>query len=71
MAKTKQKFFTRVAGWFRGMKSELKKVVWPTPKQTTNNSLVVLAVCGASAVVLWGCDELASGVVRILITLFG
>ena len=67
MAKTKQKFFTRVAGWFRGM----KKVVWPTPKQTTNNSLVVLAVCGASAVVLWGCDELASGVVRILITLFG
>ena len=26
-------FFQRIARWFREMKSELKKVVWPTPKQ--------------------------------------
>ena len=27
---TKPGFFTRVGKWFREMKSELKKVIWPT-----------------------------------------
>ncbi len=70
MAKSKKKFFTRIADWFRGMKSELKKVVWPTAKQTVNNTGVVLAVCAASAVVLGGFDWLASEFVNILIRLF-
>ena len=71
MAKSDKKFFTRIGDWFRGMKSELKKVIWPTTKQTTNNSLVVLAVVASSAVVIWGFDELASAFVRVLINLFG
>ncbi len=70
MAKTKKKFFTRIADWFRGMKSELKKVVWPTAKQTMNNTGVVLAVCAASAVVLGGFDWLASKLIEVLISLF-
>ena len=52
MAKDKEKkpnFFSRIghgiAKWFRELKSELKKVVWPTPKQTANNTLVVIVVC--------------------------
>ena len=71
MAKTNKKFFTRIGDWFRGMKSELKKVIWPTAKQTTNNSLVVLGVVASSAIVIWGFDELASAFVRVLINLFG
>ena len=72
MAKTeKKKFFTRVGDWFRGMKSELKKVVWPTTKQTVNNTGVVLAVCAASAIVLGGFDWLAQALVRVLIELLG
>ncbi|MGM9522327.1 MAG: preprotein translocase subunit SecE [Oscillospiraceae bacterium] len=71
MAKTKKKFFARIGDWFRGMKSELKKVVWPSTKQTTNNSIVVLAVIFASAIVLWGFDSLASAFVEVLINLFG
>ena len=70
MAKTKKKFFTRIADWFRGMKSELKKVVWPTAKQTMNNTGVVLAVCAASAIVLGGFDWLASKLIEVLISLF-
>lgn len=70
MAKSEKKFFTRIADWFRGMRSELKKVVWPTAKQTTNNTLVVLAVCAASAVVLGGIDWVASELVNVLINLF-
>ena len=71
MAKTKKKFFARIGDWFRGMKSELKKVVWPTAKQITNNSLVVLVVIFVSAVVLWGFDKLATGFVQVLSALFG
>ena len=36
-------FFARVGKWFRDMKSELKKVQWPTRKQTINNTLIVIA----------------------------
>ena len=37
-------FFARVGKWLRDMKSELKKVQWPTKKQTVNNTLIVI-VC--------------------------
>ena len=36
--------FKRIATYFKETKSELKKVVWPTPKQVVNNTLVVLVV---------------------------
>ena len=64
-------FFTRVKKWFRDMKSELKKVVWPTPKQFTKNTAVALVVMFASAIVLWGFDSLASAAIKALITLVG
>ena len=31
----------RIKLWFREMRSELKKVIWPTPKQVLNNSIIV------------------------------
>ena len=68
---TKPGFFKRVAKWFREMKSELKKVVWPTPKQLFNNTLVSVIVMVASAIVLWGFDMLASGLVHALINIAG
>ena len=64
-------FFKRVAKWFREMKSELKKVVWPTGKQLFNNTLVSVVVMVASAIVLWGFDMLASGLVHALINIAG
>lgn len=62
-------FGKRVAKWFREMKSELKKVVWPTPKQFGKNTLVALVVMAAAALVLWGFDSLAKAAVEALITL--
>ena len=61
--------FKRIAKWFRELKSELKKVVWPTPKQTLNNTVVALVMMAFSAVVLWGFDTLASLGVQTLIDL--
>ena len=51
-------FFKRIGKWFRDMKSELKKVVWPV-------------VMVASALVLWGFDSLADQGVQLLLKLGG
>ena len=53
------------------MKSELKKVGWPTPKQTANNTAVCLVVMFVSALVLWGFDSLADQGVQLLLKLGG
>ncbi len=63
-------FFARVKKWFREMKSELKKVVWPTAKQTTNSTVVAVVVMLGSAVVLWGFDAAADAAVKALINIF-
>ena len=43
----KQNWFKRTWGaickYFRELKSDLKKVVWPTPKQVLKNTLIVIA----------------------------
>ena len=64
-------FFQRCKKWFREMRSELKKVVWPTPKQFGKNTLVALVMMALAAVVLGGFDWLASAAVNALITLVG
>jgi preprotein translocase, SecE subunit, bacterial len=64
-------FFKRVGKWFRDMRSELKKVVWPTGKELTNNTLVTLFMTVASALILWGFDQLAQMGVKALIALAG
>ena len=56
--------------WFREMRSELKKVVWPTRSQTINNTLIVIACVLVVGVFIWGFDALANAVVGALIKLF-
>ena len=68
---TKPGFFKRAGKWFREMKSELKKVIWPTPQVLAKNTGISVAVMLLSAVVLWGFDELAQMLVRALFTLAG
>ena len=64
-------FFARIKKWFRDMKSELKKVVWPTPKQFGKNTVVSLVMMFVSAIVLWGFDSLATAAVNALLKLVG
>ena len=40
-----------IATWFREMRSELKKVVWPSANQVYTNTLIVLIVCAVFAVI--------------------
>ncbi|MCL2427318.1 MAG: preprotein translocase subunit SecE [Oscillospiraceae bacterium] len=67
--KRKVKGSNRIAKWFREMRSELKKVVWPTPKQTVNNTIIALVVMACSAVLVWALDYVA-GQIFVAITTY-
>lgn len=67
--KGKTKGSNRVARWFREMRSELKKVVWPTPKQTLNNTLVSLTFMFFAAIAVWALDFAASQIFQAILTI--
>ena len=59
----------RIGRWFREMRSELKKVVWPSKNQMVNNTLVVLACVVVVGIFIWAFDAIAGLVVNGIITL--
>ena len=49
-----------IVKFFKDAKSEFKKVVWPTPKQTTNNTIVVIIIRALAGLFIFGVDTLFS-----------
>lgn len=47
-----------IVKYFKDARAEFKKVVWPTPKETTHNTVVVLVMCALAAVLIFGLDSL-------------
>ena len=58
-AKTK-KSGNRITRFFKEVKSELKKVTWPSKKQVTKNTLVVIAAVVLIGIVIWVLDLIFS-----------
>jgi len=54
--KKRVKGSNRIAKWFREMRSELRKVVWPTPKQVVNNTWIVLVMIVAVGIMIMAFD---------------
>ena len=52
----KKKKRGRIKVYFKGVKLEMKKVVWPTKKELGSFTAVVLATCAAFALVFWAVD---------------
>lgn len=44
--------------YLKDAKSEFKKVVWPTPKETTRNTVVVVVICVLAGLLVFGLDSL-------------
>ena len=63
-------FFARVGKWFRDMKSELKKVQWPSRKQTINNTLIVIACVIVVGIFIALFDFIAGEAIGLLIGAF-
>ena len=75
MAKEKKaNWFKRAWGavcrYFRELKSELKKVVWPTPQQVLKNALVVLVCVLVVGAFIWLFDFVAQFLIDALISVF-
>ncbi|MBP3493881.1 MAG: preprotein translocase subunit SecE [Oscillospiraceae bacterium] len=56
--------------WFREMRSELKKVVWPSGKTTMKNTLTVLLCSLCVGAVIWAFDGVAALAVKALLSAF-
>ena len=73
-ANKKQNFLVRgakrIARWFREMKSELKKVVWPSPQKVTKNTITVIACTVAIGACIWIFDGVAGLFVKTLLNIF-
>ena len=61
----------KIQKWFREMKAELKKVVWPSKSTVIKNTSVALAVMAVAAIAIWGFDQIAQLGVKALINLVG
>ena len=75
MAKEKKaNWFKRAWGavckYFRELKSELKKVVWPTPKQVVKNTLIVVACVIVVGAFIWAFDAVANKGLDLFLDLF-
>ena len=57
----------RISRWFREMRSELKKVSWPTAKATLKNVGTVIACVLVVGVFIWVFDLVAGTIINGLI----
>lgn len=48
--------FKAIAKYFREVKSEMKKVIWPSRKQVVNNTAVVIAAVVIIGIFIWVLD---------------
>ena len=69
--KKKEKKPNRVLRWLKDLKGELKKVTWPTAKDTIKNVGIVIVCVIIVGVFIWVFDFLARAVIDALLGLFG
>ena len=69
MAETvaKKGFFAKARDYFKGVFSEMKKVAWPTKKETYKYTLVVIVVCAAFAILFWLLDEIFLALLGLIV----
>ena len=55
--------------YFRELRAEMKKVVWPTRKQVLNNTGIVLSVMVVMALFLFGVDSGLGAAIKAILTI--
>ena len=68
--KKKEKKPNRVLRWLKDLKGELKKVTWPSLKDTVKNVGVVIVCVILVGIFIWAFDYLARAVIQALFALF-
>ena len=57
--------------FFRGVKAELKKVVWPTRKELINHTIVVFLVTIFIALLIYVFDAIFAQLINMLLRIVG
>ena len=61
----------QIARFFRELRSELKKVSWPTRADTLKKTGIVIVCVIVVGIIVWIFDGIASSVIDALLSLFG
>lgn len=67
-AEAKPKIIARITEYLKDTRGEIRKVSWPTRKQLTNLTLIVLAVTTAMALFLGALDFTFAQLVSLLVS---
>lgn len=67
MEQTKPNVFVRIANYFKDVKAEMKKVVWPTLKKVKKNTVTVLIYVLIVGVVICGLDLLFTWLMQLFL----
>jgi len=68
-SKEKRRAPNRVVQFLRDARAEIRRVVWPTPKETRNLTLVVLVLSLVLGLLMWFFDTIFAQLYRLLNTL--
>ena len=63
----KKGFFARLRDYFKGVAAEMKKVSWPTRKETYKYTLVVIVICAAFAILFWLLDTIFIALLGLIV----
>lgn len=64
--KAKVNIFQKIAKSFRDMSGEMKRVVWPSKKQTINNTIIVIVFMLIMGLLISGFDALLSLIIKLV-----
>lgn len=56
-----------IGSYFRGVRTEIKKVIWPTRKELTSYAGVVVLTCVAFAIGFWIVDSVFLKLLKLLL----
>ncbi|MDH5436395.1 MAG: preprotein translocase subunit SecE [Gammaproteobacteria bacterium] len=56
----------RAAGYVSDARTEVRKVVWPTRKETIQTTMIVMVMVVIVSIILWGFDVFLVWAVRVL-----
>lgn len=64
--KDNKKFMSKLTKSFADLKSEIKKIVWPTKKTIINNTIIVIVVMVICSVIVGGLDTVLMTLVDLI-----
>lgn len=67
MEQTKKNIGSRIFGWFKEIKSELKKVVWPTFAKVRKNTIVVILYVLIVGIIIFGLDWVFTNLIDLIV----